>query len=267
MDDESAMQAYYARDRERERLAAGLGRFEFERTIEVIGRTLPAPPVVVADVGGGPGRYTDWFVDRGDQVIHRDPVGLHVGQVQRRHGATVDSRVGDARSLDLDDASVDVVLMLGPLYHLPDPADRSVALHEANRVVRPGGVVHVAAISRWATRIHGILVEQAHREYPELIEVIDEVERTGVMPPMHDGGFTGFAHTPEQFRREMDASPLVLESLVSVEGVAAGFGDLDERLDEAGERALLLAMVSAVESVPDLLGVGPHLLASARRPT
>jgi ubiquinone/menaquinone biosynthesis C-methylase UbiE len=48
---------------------------------------------------------------------------------------------GDARELDLADASVDAVLLLGPLYHLRQRSDRVRALAEARRVVRPGGPV------------------------------------------------------------------------------------------------------------------------------
>ena len=47
-------------------------------------------------------------------------------------------------------ATFDVVLLLGPLYHLPDRADRMTALREARRVLRPGGVLAVAAVSRMA---------------------------------------------------------------------------------------------------------------------
>lgn len=264
MADDDAMQAYYARDEERDRLAEGVGRVEFARTVEVITRTLPAPPATVADIGGGPGRYTDWLIDAGYTVLHRDLVGCHVEQVRERHADRVDSAVGDATGLDLADASVDVVLLLGPLYHLYDAHDRVRALREASRVVRPGGVVHAAAISRWATRLHGILVEHFHERHPALLEAVDEFERSGVMTPVHDRGFTGFAHTPEQLRDEVAESGLALESLVCLESIAFALTDLDRRWDDPTERTLLLDTLRAVESVPDLLGLGPHLLATAR---
>lgn len=37
-DDDAAVQAYYARDNERDRLEAGVGRLEFLRTVDVIDR-------------------------------------------------------------------------------------------------------------------------------------------------------------------------------------------------------------------------------------
>jgi len=71
MASEEEMQAYYEQDRERDRLANGRGELEFIRTIEIIARTLPAAPAVVADIGGGPGRYTDWLIEQGYKVVHR----------------------------------------------------------------------------------------------------------------------------------------------------------------------------------------------------
>jgi SAM-dependent methyltransferase len=259
------LQAYYARDEERDRLAVGVGRVEFCRTVEVIQRTLPPPGAVIADIGGGPGRYTDWLLDSGHDVVHRDLVGHHVEQVRNRHGNRVDTAVGDARALDLDDDSVDVVLLLGPLYHLEERRDRLQALDEARRVVRPGGVVHAAAISRWAPRLHGMLVDRVHIRYPILSEVIDGMEQTGVMPPLHEAAFNGYAHTPDELRDEVVAAKLGLESLVGLESVAFALPDLDERLDDPQERALVLDVLRAVESVPEVLGVGPHLLATARK--
>jgi hypothetical protein len=73
--------------------------------------------------------------------VHRDLVADHVDRVRARHppgtptGDRLDAAVGDARRLDLDDASVDVTLLLGPLYHLPDLGDRLAALTEAARIV------------------------------------------------------------------------------------------------------------------------------------
>ncbi len=198
-----ALQAYYAREEERDRLSFGVGRVEYSRTVEIVGRTLPPPGAVVADIGGGPGRYTDWLIGAGYQVIHRDVVADHVDQVIRRHGERVDAALGDARALDLADDSVDVVLLLGPLYHLEHQQDRLKSLAEARRVVRSGGVVHAAAITRWAARLHGMLVDHVHLQYPAMTQRADEQERTGVMRPLHDRGFSGYAHTPDELRDEV----------------------------------------------------------------
>jgi hypothetical protein len=95
--------------------------------------------------------------------------------------------------------------------------------------------------------------------------MVDEMERSGRVEPVHEAAFTGYAHTPDQLRDEIARSGLRLDSLVSVEGPGLLLGDLGERLDDPDERALLLQTLRAVEAVPELIGLGPHLLATARR--
>ncbi len=151
------LSAHYSRGEERGRLTAGGGLLEFTRTTEILLRRLPALPALVADIGGGPGRYALWLAGQGYRVEHRDLMPLHVRQLaQDADGhAGLRTAVGDARDLDLGDACVDAVLLLGPLYHLRRRADRLRALAEVRRVVRPGGPIFVAAISRWAPRLDG----------------------------------------------------------------------------------------------------------------
>jgi hypothetical protein len=43
-------------------------------------------------------------------------------------------------------------------------------------------------------------------------------------------------------------------------------GDLAERLDDPVARAVVLNTARAVEAVPELLSLGPHLLATGVRP-
>ena len=151
----------YARGEEQERLRAGAWRLERVRTEELLLRHLPAAPAVVLDVGGGAGAYSLWLARRGYEVHLSDPIKLHVEQARaasaRQPGmALASAEIGDARSLSRADSSVDAVLMLGPRYHLIDAAERRRALSEACRVLRPGGVVAAAGISRFASTLDGM---------------------------------------------------------------------------------------------------------------
>ena len=91
-----------------------------------------------------------------------------------------------------------------------------------------------------------------------------EAERTGWMSPVHDAAFTCATHTPAGLRAEIDAAGLRLESLVSVEGITFALADLDDRIADPAQRALVLDTLRALEAVPELLGSGPHMLAAAR---
>ena len=264
----AAMRDYYDRGEELGRLSKSHGQLEFERTKEIILRHLPPPPAVVADIGGGPGRYTLWLAQLGYRVIHRDLMPLHVDQLRKAAGdnALIESATADARRLDLADDSADAVLLLGPLYHLDRRRDRLQVLDEAQRAGRPGAPVFAAAISRWATRMDGVLRLRLYETLPGAEAVLPSLERTGRMPPLHPAGFCGYAHRPGQLRAEVVGSGLELIDLVCVEGPAFMLDDLDERLANQEARRVVLETARAVERVPELLGLGPHLLATARVP-
>jgi SAM-dependent methyltransferase len=166
--EEAAVRAYYERGEERDRLSDGRGQLEFIRTTGILARRLPSPPAVIADIGGGPGRYALWLASLGYQVEHRDLMPLHVSQLQAdaAEAPGIRAAIGDARQLDLSDASADAVLLLGPLYHLASRTGRAAAIGEAALILRPGGPLFAAAISRWATRIDGIIADRVYLKYP-----------------------------------------------------------------------------------------------------
>jgi SAM-dependent methyltransferase len=262
----TAMSEHYVRGLELDRLAEPAGQLEFERTKEIILRQLPPPPALVADIGGGPGRYALWLAQLGYQVVHRDLMPLHVQQLRQaaRGNPRIQTAVGDARRLDLASGSADAVLLLGPLYHLARRTDRLQVLAETRRVARPGGPVFAAAISRWATRMDGILRLRLYETIPGAEAELAAIERTGRLPPLRAGSFCGYTHRPGQLRAELVASGLQILDLVSVEGPAYLLDDLAARLADDEARRAVLDTARALERVPELLGIGPHLLATGR---
>ena len=262
--------AHYTLGAERERLATPRGVIEFERTKDILGRYLPPAPAAIADIGGGPGRYALWLAERGYRVYHRDLVGLHVQQLLEalagHPSVVIDTAIGDARQLDLPDASVDVVLLLGPLYHCPRRRDRVQVLSEARRIVHPGGLVVAAAISRWAARLDAIIAQKLYERMPEALAELLDLERTGWMQPLFPGAFTGYAHRPRQVHAEARAAGLRVLSVIGIESVSFLLTVLAERVADPWALQVLLDSARALESVPELLGVSPHFLTVAQRP-
>ncbi len=149
---------HYEGGREAERLLNSVGQLELVRTQELLSRYLPPPPATIFDVGGGTGIYAFWLAQQGYEVHLIDAVPLHIEQA-RRSSESEPSRtlasmaVGDARQLNREVESVDVVLLLGPLYHLTARSDRIGALREAHRILRDGGIIFAAGISRFASTL------------------------------------------------------------------------------------------------------------------
>ena len=263
--------AYYALGFEQERLASGAGELEFVRTQALLERYLPDPPAVIADVGGGPGRYAIWLAERGYQVHLVDPVALHIEQAvataKRGSTALASAHTGDARALGLPDQSVDVVLLLGPLYHLVERADRVKALAEAGRACRKGGLVIAAAISRFASTMDGLRC--GYLEDAAFAGVAAADRRTGQHrnPTGNPAYFTtAYFHRTEELVSECSQAGLVHEALLGVEGPAWLLPDLEARLVDRHRRMVLLDAIASIEAEPTLLGVSAHLLCVARRP-
>jgi SAM-dependent methyltransferase len=256
---------YYRKGGEGVRLAGGAGRLEFLRTWDVLARILPPAPAAVLDVGGATGVYAAPLAAAGYRVHVVDPVPDHVTAAAALPGVT--ASVGDARALAEADTSHDAVLLLGPLYHLPDRVDRVVAWREAARVVRPGGLVVGAAISRYASLHDGFL--KGYDVHPGFRAVVDADLAGGVhrVPDGHDAWFTtAYFHHPAELGTEMADAGLVPETVLAVEGACWLLDRLDEILADAARTAVLLDLLSRVEAEPSLLGSSSHLLAVARRP-
>jgi ubiquinone/menaquinone biosynthesis C-methylase UbiE len=262
--------SFYAGGLERDRLAYGSGALEFARTRIVLERFLPEPPAVIADIGGGPGRYAVMLAERGYGVHLIDPVPLHVEQARAAAGrastALAGAEIGDARALPLPDESVDAALLLGPLYHLPERDDRVQALREARRVCRPGGAILIAAISRFASMLDGM--RGGYLEDPAFAAVAKDDLREGRHrnPTGNPAYFTtAYFHLPAELAAECSEAGLAHEATLAVEGPAWLLPDLDARLADESRRAVLLSALAAIETEPTLLGASAHLLAVARR--
>jgi len=268
--DSSEIATFYARGLERDRLMAGQGALELARTQMLLERYLPPPPAVIADIGGGPGRYAIWLAERGYRVHLVDPIPLHIEQaraesIARSAIALVSAEVGDARALRLPDASADAVLLLGPLYHLPERSDRVRALSEARRVCRAGGVVLAAAISRFASTLDGL--RGGYLEDPAFASIAasDRDDGRHYNPTGHPAYFTtAYFHRSEELAAECSEAGLTHEATLAVEGPGWLLADLDARLADEPRRTVLLRALAAVESEPALLGASAHLLAVAR---
>ena len=258
------IEAYYRELRELERLTSGIGKLEFLRTWDIMARELPAAPASVLDVGGATGVYAAPLARAGYQVHVVDPVPEQIAVAAALPGVT--ASVGDARALSQPDAGFDAVLLFGPLYHLSERSDRVRAWAEARRVVRPGGVVLGATISRFTSFFDGI-----SREFvlnPTFRDIVDrdQVDGRHDNPDNVPGWFTTayFQHTDEIPGEVADAG-LAMRRMVSVETAAAfSRGGITSMADNPDVVEWMLDVMRRIEDEPTLLGASPHVLTIAR---
>ena len=261
---------HYEQGDEIRRLSSSLGQLEETRIRELVACHLPAAPAVIYDVGGGPGGYACWLARRGYEVHLVDPVPLHVEQASTSSQAQPDHpiaelRVGDARHLDRADNSVDVVLMLGPLYHLTEQSERIAALQESYRILRKGGIIFAVAISRYASTLHGMI--QGNMD-PEFIKIADRDLRDGQHrnPNEHPAYFTtAYLHRPEELESEIEAVGFDVEGLFGIQGPGWLLQNLEEQWADQNYRERLLNIARSLESEPSVIGASAHFMAIARK--
>lgn len=255
---------------EHERLASDIGPIEWLRTLDLLERHLPAPPAVVLDVGGATGPYSRWLVERGYVVHLVDLVPRHVEQARvelaRVTAAGWSCRVGDARALEYADGGADAVLLMGPLYHLQERADRLQALGEARRVLRPGGLLAATAISRFASALSGLadefVFDPAFRRM-----VAHDVDRGCHENPTGERFYftTAYFHHPAELGEELGLAGFADVVVAAIEGVLWTSKNLDRLRTDDGAWQDTLALMRRLETEPSLLGASPHVMALGRK--
>jgi ubiquinone/menaquinone biosynthesis C-methylase UbiE len=264
-----AIKAYYDRAPEESRLEL-LSRLEEERSRELILRHAPPAPAVVLDVGGAAGAYAFWLAERGYEVSLLDATPRLVDVARTKNDKAirrlVACKVADARALPEPDDSADMVLLFGPLYHLTRSEDRHAALTEAARVLRVGGVLLAAAISRWGSALDG-LARELLRD-PNFVPIVerDLVDGNHQNPTDKLDYFTtAYFHRPEDLRKEVVDAGLDVESLYGIEGPGWMLPDLADRWNDPERRDIVIQVARMLESEPSMLGSSAHLMVVGRK--
>lgn len=241
---------------------------EFLITCRYLERYVPSG-AISADIGVGVGHYAE-LLARKDCFVHLldiSPMLLRAAQERlERCGLTHRIKgVHRASATDLgclESANFDVVLMLGPMYHLRGLEERQQAVKEATRVVKPGGLLFAAGVNRLA------YLRDLFREKPNEVLARKRFHQgflqDGKLDPEHAQPI-GYAHltTVSEFR-SLFAAAFEELALVGAESFAAAWqaklADLSLETKEAW-----LDLVEETGTTLEGLGQSDHLLFIGRR--
>jgi SAM-dependent methyltransferase len=261
--DPRVLARYEAYDEDGRLWRAGLGDLVRLRTWEILDRFVPASGRVL-DVGGGPGAHAAHLASRGDRVTLVDPVPRHVTRARARArepgGAPFAVCLGEATSLRVAPGGADAVLLMGPLYHLVERAERLAALAEARRALRPGGRLVAEVIGRytWAMEatVKGLTGSPAvPRDVGRVATGLSQ-DPAAAAP----GSFWAYFHRLDELEDELAEAGFGDVALIAVEGFAWLLGDLERRMLDP---EAVLAAVRLTEREPSMLGCSAHVMGIA----
>ncbi len=263
----SRIASYYNRMNEGQRLEHDShGELEFLRTKHIIEEFLPSTSgLSIVDVGGGTGPYAFWLAERGHTVSLFDLVPCHIDEALAKN-AKADYplaliQTADVRSLELEPESFDVVLLMGPMYHLTTVDERLAVLRKVQGWLKRDGIGFVACISRFGSMLDGFI--SGMFEDPEYLGIVRQDLETGVHGPNKENTryFTdAYFHRPDEIEQEARSANLEIVDHVAVEGIGWIWQNFHAWWSDERKRDILLEMVSRTDREPSILGVSGHMI-------
>ncbi len=263
------VRAYYEHQPEREWYRLIRHRVEYAVTLRALRDILPGQARIL-DVGGGPGRYAVALSAAGHAVTLVD-ISPRLLERARAHAA--ERKVGlvatvEASATDLacfDSSSFDAVLLLGPLYHLPDECERKQAVQEAFRLLIPGGMLAASFLTRY-----GPLRRLAQSDPRLLLRFPTRYETLlehGVLsgPPLGDEAVQGYYARPDEVGPLLADAGFELLRLLAVESILNAGDERVAALHGPEWRAWADLLYDLADD-PGLLASATHILAVGVRP-
>ncbi|MGL1040402.1 class I SAM-dependent methyltransferase [Vibrio vulnificus] len=257
---------YYAKfDEEKRLLSQNITRIEFDTTLSVLEPYID-PASNLTELGAATGRYSLHYAQQGINVTAVELVPELVEQLNSNaKRQSLNLSVHEANATDvsfIENDSQDIVLILGPLYHIQSKSDREAVLKEAHRVLKPNGIVAIAYISRFF--VAGLLAKMSN----DLVSptVLSDLNESGlVTSPDVDPFFrTGYFAKPSEIESLAAHTGFSVENHVATDGYVRFIGQEVNQLNEQQYQAWLkYHLVTCAE--PSLLGSSNHGLVIAKK--
>ena len=263
---------FYNNGAEIGRLERGLGIVEFHRTKEILSRYIYGGKVIY-DIGGGIGMYAAWLAKKGNEVhlIELAENAVEYAKANMMQDCRFIAETGNALRVNRSDESADVVLLMGPLYHLRDREERLQSLRESLRVLKKGGLLVAAGISKFSSMTWGLSVYGEKNDFiddPVFFDMIKGEMITGNhIRPKEYSKFIAESYftTSEEMKAEVAEVSFTVEKAIAVEGCIWFTPHLTEKWEDEASRERLLDIVRITESEPEMMGMSPHFLVVARK--
>jgi len=215
------------------------------------------PDSRILEVGCATGYYGMYYADKCREYMGIDICPAHIelfrGKIAESGLKNVSCQTGDATNLkDLPDGSFDVVLSLGPMYHLPKE-ERTLVFEECSRVCKAGGILAFAYINKIGLYASACVHDSLRTRYPNA-QANDFILRHGVDDIKPD---TFFFTTPEEMQESASK-----HGLIKLKNLATDFY-LDTAVTDAMDDekfGLFLELYDQMTSHESCTGMSNHAL-------
>lgn len=239
-------------------------KVEFEITKKYLDKYIPEGSRIL-DIGGGPGRYSIYLSTKGHKVTLLDLAPKHI-EVAKEKAAENKVELQDyiqGNALELDKYNLgqfDVILLMGPLYHLISEADRKKSVEDALKHLKPGGILIASFISVYAPFIDTIKnsIEQFENADEVLCYFDDGENKDG------EEFTTAYFIKPEEAQKFMSEFNIEQLAFVGMEGLSSV---VEQKINELPEEKFkeYIKVLYALSQDVHIFGSCEHYLYVGRK--
>ncbi|MDF2821547.1 MAG: SAM-dependent methyltransferase [Clostridiales bacterium] len=208
-------------------------KIEFVTTVKALDAVLPEKAKIL-DCASGTGNYAFYYADRGYGVTALDITPRHIDFIEEKLKSkdyTMEIGVNDATDLSrFDDAIFDIVLCMGPIYHLTEKTMRDKCLSECIRVLKKGGILVTSYINRFYVFPY-VVTSYGKFLNKDLAKTLVE---TGVMKKGDSTSFwtDSYYSTPEETEADFQRYNLTIIDHLATDGLSKILRDKIDRMSE-----------------------------------
>ena len=265
------IKGYYSVFDEQNRLVRdNSGKLEFEMTMQILKKYLPEKGTVL-DLGGGAGVYAFELAQKGYQVWLADLSERLIEQAsERRSVEQTENLIATdvVNAIDLSnyqDNMFDIVLALGPFYHLTEEIERQKCASEIKRVLKDGGIV----IAGFIPYLSGsIAIVDRYFFRPEHVDAsnLAYVFETGKFHNLAHTGFQeGYYATATEMKKLFESNHFETNCIRSVRGFGYEKEDMIYQVKDEAVFAEIMKAIDKTAEEPAIVEMCGHAVYIGRK--
>lgn len=186
---------------------------------------------IIADIGAGTGIYSFELAEQSKFVIAVDLAKKHIDEIEKKikdnlikNISTICTSATNLSSIDNEECNI--VLCLGPMYHLQKKIDRMQCLKECSRILKKNGIIFIAYINKITAMLYFI----KNKKFIDT-NIMDKIESNKYEELKGFDTFIGISHftNPKEIENEAMECGFVVEKNVAADGISYF---LSEQLEE-----------------------------------